>query len=105
MHAKIFASELGLQGGVGPLFQGQDWETLHTGHGNGALGTALYLARKHSDNTLRELGELAGGMQYPAVTMAIRRLAKRLEDDKALARKVKRVEKMLFVDSAEKPRL
>jgi hypothetical protein len=36
-------------------------------------------------------------MQYPAVTMAIRRLAKRLETDKALARKVKRVEKMLFV--------
>jgi len=29
--------------------------------------------------------------------MAIRRLAKRLETDKALARKVKRVEKMLFV--------
>ncbi len=28
--------------------------------------------------------------------MAIRRLAKRLETDKALARKVKRVEKMLF---------
>jgi hypothetical protein len=76
---------------------GQDWETLHTGHGNGALGAALYLARKHSDKTLRELGGLAGGMQYPAVTMAIRRLAKRLETDKALARKVKRVEKMLFV--------
>ena len=44
-----------------------------------------------------ELGGLAGGMQYPAVTMAIRRLAKRWETAKALARKVKRVEKMLFV--------
>jgi hypothetical protein len=76
---------------------GQDWETLADGHGNGALGAALYLARKHSDRTLRELGGLAGGMQYPAVTMAIRRLAKRLETDKALARKVKRVERMLFV--------
>jgi chromosomal replication initiation ATPase DnaA len=70
---------------------------LRTDHGNGALGTALYLARKHSDKTLRELGGLAGGMQYPAVTMAIRRLAKRLETDKALARKVKRVETMLFI--------
>jgi hypothetical protein len=76
---------------------GQDWETLAAGHGNGALGAALYLARKHSDKTLRELGGLAGGMQYPAVTMAIRRLAKRLETDKGLARKVKRVERMLFV--------
>jgi hypothetical protein len=36
-------------------------------------------------------------MQYPAVTMAIRRLAKRLETNKALAKKVKRVERMLFV--------
>jgi hypothetical protein len=31
------------------------------------------------------------------VTMAIRRLAKHLETDKTLARKVKGVEKMLFV--------
>jgi chromosomal replication initiation ATPase DnaA len=70
---------------------------LRTDHGNGALGTALYLARKHSDKTLRELGRLADGMRYSAVTMAIRPLAKRLETDKALARKVKRVEKILFV--------
>ena len=75
---------------------GQDWAKLEAGHGNGALGAALYLARKHSDKTLRELGGLAGGMQYPAVTMAIRRLAKRLETDKALAKKVNRVERTLF---------
>jgi hypothetical protein len=31
------------------------------------------------------------------MTMAIRRLAKRLETDKALARKVKRLAKLLFV--------
>jgi hypothetical protein len=36
-------------------------------------------------------------MQYPAATMAIRRLAKRLETNKALAKKVKRWERMLFV--------
>jgi hypothetical protein len=59
-----------------------------------------YLARKHSEKTLRELGGLTGGMQYPVVTMAIRRLAKRLETKKALARKVKRVEKMLLVKQA-----
>jgi hypothetical protein len=34
-------------------------------------------------------------MQYPAVTIAIRRLAKRLETDKAWAKKVKRGERML----------
>jgi hypothetical protein len=41
-------------------------------------------------------------MQYPAVTMVIRRLAKRWETDKALARKLKRVEKILFVTSQER---
>jgi putative transposase len=62
---------------------GQDWELLRAGYGNGALGAALYFGRTHSDRTLRELGQLAGGMQYPAVTMAIRRFTKRLESDKA----------------------
>jgi hypothetical protein len=54
------------------------------------------LAASAIASVLRGLLE-AGGMQYPAVTMAIRRLAKRLETDKALTRKVKRVKIMLFV--------
>jgi putative transposase len=76
---------------------GQDWEKLQASRGNGALAAALYLGRSYSDKTLRELGELAGGMQYPAVTMAIRRFANRLETDRALAKKIKRLERMLFV--------
>jgi hypothetical protein len=36
--------------------------------------------------------------------MAIRRLVKGLATAKVLARKVKRAKKVLFVDSAEKPR-
>jgi hypothetical protein len=74
---------------------GQDWETLEAGHGNGALAAALYFGLQYSDKTLRELGQLAGGMQYPAVTMAIRRFAKRLEADKTLAKKMKELTKML----------
>ena len=76
---------------------GQDWEMLKSGYGNGAVAAALYLGRNYSDKTLRELGQLAGGMQYPAVTMAVRRFAKRLETDKALAKKMNRVRKMLLV--------
>ena len=76
---------------------GEDWQLLQSGYGNGALAAALYFARSHSDKTLRELGQLAGGMQYPAVTMAVRRFAKRLESDKTLAKKVKRLNTMLLV--------
>jgi hypothetical protein len=36
-------------------------------------------------------------MQYPAMTMAIRRMAKRLETKKTLARKIKHVETVLFI--------
>jgi hypothetical protein len=36
---------------------------------NGTRAAALYVAWHYSDRTLRELGELAGGTEYPAVTM------------------------------------
>ena len=76
----------------------QDWDRLQAAYGNTALGAALYFGRNYSDRTLRELGQLAGGMQYPAVTMAVRRFAKRLETDKALAKKVSNLSRMLFVN-------
>jgi hypothetical protein len=76
---------------------GEDRETLRAGHGTRALSAELYLGRNYSDKTLRELGELAGGMQYPAVTMAVRRFTKRMETDATLARKVKRLQAMLLV--------
>ena len=76
---------------------GKDWATLQSGYGNGAVAAALYLGRNYSDITLRQLGELAGGMKYPAVTMSVRRFAKRLQSDKALAEKLIRLKKMLLV--------
>jgi putative transposase len=76
---------------------GQDWELLRAGYGNGALAAALYFGRNYSDRSLHELGQLAGGMQYPAVTMAIRRFSDRLPSDKALAKKVKRLARVLHV--------
>jgi hypothetical protein len=58
---------------------------------------ALYVARHHSDRTLRELAQLTEGIEYPAVTMAIRRLERRLKSDKGLAKKIQRVLRMLQV--------
>ena len=73
----------------------QEWPTLSTVHGNAARSVALYVARHYSDRTLRELAELAGGLEYPAATMAIRRLERRLKSDKDLAKKVQRVLRLL----------
>ena len=73
----------------------QKWQTLSTAHGNAARSVALYVARRYSDRTLRELAQLAGDMEYPAATMAIRRLERRLKLDKHLAKKVQRVLRLL----------
>ena len=51
----------------------------HCGWGNWAPGRCMYVARRHSDRILPELGRLAGGMEYPTVTMAIRRLEASLD--------------------------
>jgi hypothetical protein len=45
----------------------------------------------------KELGKLVGGMQYPAVTMAIRGFEQRLGTEPLLAKKIKRLCKMLHV--------
>ncbi|HEY0792287.1 MAG TPA: hypothetical protein VGD78_14585 [Chthoniobacterales bacterium] len=76
---------------------GQDWEVLRAVRGNGALAAALFFGRHHSDRTLRELGQLAGGMEYPAVTMAVRRFAGRIKHEAALAKKVKCLQARLLV--------
>jgi putative transposase len=74
-----------------------EWEKARQAHGSGARSAALYISRHYSDQTLRELGQRVGGMEYPAVTMAIRRFEKRMNEDKKLAGRVKRILKMLYV--------
>ena len=76
---------------------GTEWELAKEAHGSGALAAALYVSRHYSDHSLRELGRSVGGMQYPAVTMAIRRFEKRLAMDKTVVKRVNRVSKMLQV--------
>ena len=52
---------------------------------------------------LAELGEMAGGVAYPAVSVAIKRFENRLITDRNLQKNVKAVRKMLKIDSAEEP--
>ena len=76
---------------------GTEWEIAKQAHGSRALAAALHVGRHYSDYSLRELGQLAGAMEYPAVTMAIRRFEKRLQVDKTLTRRLKQVLKLLQV--------
>jgi len=74
-----------------------NWDQLAKSRGNGALPAAWYLARNFAGMRLAELGDIAGGVAYPAVSMAIRRLEKRLSVDRDLQRRVKVVRAILKI--------
>jgi REP-associated tyrosine transposase len=73
----------------------EDWETLTGKRGNGALPAAWYLARNFAGMRLAELGSAAGDAAYSAVSMAISRFEKRLENDRDLQRRIKAVRAIL----------
>jgi len=75
------------------------WEVVSRQRGNGAVGLAYHLGQSHAGMTLRELGHQMGDVEYPAVSVAIARLQKRLRTDRSLQKKVKHVEQLLKVES------
>ncbi len=72
-------------------------------HGDDGKWLVLLLARHRTGQTLRELGEALGGLDYSAVSVGIRRYEKKLKDQPNARRTYNRVAKMLNVDSAAKP--
>ena len=77
---------------------GQRWDALATARGNGALPTAFFLGQRFAGLRLKEMGELAGGFQYPAVNAAIARFERRLKIDRDLQKKLKKVAKQLKIE-------
>jgi len=49
---------------------------LATARGNGALPAALFLGQRYAGLRPKEMGDLAGGLEYPAVNAAIARFEK-----------------------------
>jgi putative transposase len=77
---------------------GQQWDALANSRGNGALPTAFFLGQRFGGLRLREMGELAGGVEYPAVNAAIARFEKRLKIDRDLQKKFKKVAAKLKIE-------
>ena len=77
---------------------GQDWDALAVARGNGALPAAFLLGQRYAGLRLREMGELAGGLEYPTVNAAIVRFEKRLKMDQELQKKFKRVARKLRIE-------
>ena len=65
---------------------GEQWPVFCERHGDKRRDLVLWVARRCTGLTLAELGRKAGGMDYAAVTMAVRRFPLACKRDKALAR-------------------
>jgi chromosomal replication initiation ATPase DnaA len=59
----------------------------------------LCMARENTGLTLRELGEAAGGMDYAAVGEAVRRLRKRLKEDRSIRKAYKHAVQILQIET------
>ena len=79
--------------------KGEPWEQFRDRHGDWGRDAALWLARRHGGMTQAELGAAAGGMAYPAVGHAVRRIERRRQSDAKLDRVLVRLESQL-VDNA-----
>lgn len=72
------------------------WKTFRDKHGDEGRDLVFHLARRHSGLTLRQIGEKAGGLDYVAVSNAVRRFEKRLEEDRTAQRLKKAAEAQLL---------
>lgn len=75
--------------------KGEKWVEFAARHGDWGRDAALWLGRRHTGLRLAELGRRAGGVEYSAVSQAIRRFGKRLEQDAQLRSKLAKCEKQL----------
>jgi REP-associated tyrosine transposase len=73
----------------------EPWEDIRQRHGDPGCALAMLIARRFGGMSLRATGHAAGGLQYPAVSDAVRRISSRLETDGALEKRFKKLRKIL----------
>ena len=79
--------------------RGEKWAEFSARRGDWGRDAALWLGRRQGRLSLSRLGELAGGTDYAAVSVAVRRFAQRLAGDAKLRRQLGEIEReMLNVD-------
>jgi hypothetical protein len=75
--------------------RGEKWERFRDLQTDWGRDLALWIGRRRCGCTLRELGEKAGGMAYPAVSKAVQRMGARMRTDRALTRIAERITQQL----------
>jgi putative transposase len=78
---------------------GQQWEMLMDRHGSWGRELAWYWGRRKCGLRLAELGAAGGGVDYAAVSVAIKRFERRLKKEASLRRTVESAEQLLNVET------
>jgi len=73
----------------------ENWEEFRDRHGDWGRDMAFWLGRRAGRLRLKQMGELAGGLDYATVGSAISRFGRRLKAEKALAAKLAETQKHL----------
>jgi hypothetical protein len=73
-------------------------DALENARGSGAVPAAFSLVQRYAGLRLKEMGELAGDFEYPAVNATIARFEKRLKIDREFQKKLKRVAKEFKIE-------
>jgi hypothetical protein len=73
----------------------EPWEDVRQRHGDPGCALAMLIARRFGGMSLGATGDAAGGLRYPAVSDAVRRISARLETDRALQKRFEKLRKIL----------
>ncbi|MBN2685981.1 MAG: transposase [Pontiellaceae bacterium] len=79
--------------------KGMSWGEFNHIRGDWGKAAVFYLSRIHAGMTLKEIGDAAGGMKYPAVSQLVKRFEKRLSVDSELQKTVHEIEEMLNIQT------
>jgi hypothetical protein len=73
--------------------KGERWLDFRDRHRDWGRDLALYLGRTRCGLALREIGELAGGLDYRTVSWNVARFARLIEKDKQVRKSLEHVQK------------
>lgn len=73
--------------------RGEKWSDFSMRYGDWGRDAALWFGRRQGRLPLATLGELAGGLDYATVSVALRRFAQRITQNDALRQTVARIER------------
>jgi len=78
--------------------KGEPWDSFCARYGDPGAALVMRLARRYTGLTLREIGAAVGGLDYAAVSMAIKRQQQRVPRDAALAEQERAAIQLLNVE-------